>query len=735
MIKKKLIAGLLSAAMVISLIPSMAFAESPEFLNETKSKQYSSLQAAINDAGPGDYIWTMDDYVIPSITIPKGKNVTLGLCNVTFKGTPKNGAGLYIEEGATLCLEEGANLCVDPGTNSNYEAIVKSEGKTTLKGVTAYNDHFEDNDKVRRDLIHVVKGTTTLKECLLKADGKGIALKACEESESDATNVILNNTYVEGSAEIDGASLVVNASSDGIPSEIHKDIYLGSNYKPGDIKLNSVILHQEPLAEWISENSKCIYYQGNYYWDEWQNFKIVDKTEKVTVYLKQDTPKDLVYTGSPIEVFHDTWGIHVEGGTVTDAGTYTAILKITDPYGYWWIPTEDREDKYVKFTVNPKKLDVPQVTKKLVYTGEEVTAIKSTSEYTVENGSAVEEGNYEATVTLNDTKNYTWADGTTEAKKVPYVIASINSFTKIDAPVVNENLVYNGEEQIGVVESADYTIENGKATDAGTYTATVSLVGDDTIWADGTNGPKEISYTIAKAKAYDPAVVSELTYNGKAQVAVSSGEGYTVKNGSATNAGTYTATVNLDKNYTWMDGTTEDKTYTYTIKKAVLASPSAATGLVYNGKYQTGIKNSGYYTVTSGSLTGKNAGTYSVYVRPGENYTWSDGTTVSKKVSYKIAKANPTLSTRSITVYKSKVKKKSYKYSKAVKANSTTKATFSKSSGSKYLSISKYGTLTVKKHKYSKSTKSVSIKVKAKIPSTSNYNAATKYITIKVVLK
>lgn len=78
-------------------------------------------------------------------------------------------------------------------------------------------------------------------------------------------------------------------------------------------------------------------------------------------------------------------------------------------------------------------------------------------------------------------------------------------------PPVGLTLTYNGEEQIGVLTSEGsnyinyygYDVQNYKATDAGTYTATAILWGDfgpqSFVWSDGTIADKKITFVIKKA--------------------------------------------------------------------------------------------------------------------------------------------------------------------------------------------------------------------------------------------
>lgn len=70
-----------------------------------------------------------------------------------------------------------------------------------------------------------------------------------------------------------------------------------------------------------------------------------------------------------------------------------------------------------------------------------------------------------------------------------------------DAPKAATGLVYSGAEQVGVAPSDDYEVSNGSATDAGSYTAIVSLVDKQNYeWSgSGNSDDIEVSWSIAKA--------------------------------------------------------------------------------------------------------------------------------------------------------------------------------------------------------------------------------------------
>ena len=85
---------------------------------------------------------------------------------------------------------------------------------------------------------------------------------------------------------------------------------------------------------------------------------------------------------------------------------------------------------------------------------------------------------------------------------------------------------------------------------------------------------------------------------------------------------------------------TDEKGNEYTLvsgTKVKVAVPTAVSGLVYNGKVKTGVAAGTGYTLTDNKKT--NAGSYTAVatLRPG--FTWSDGSTSSKSISWNIAKA------------------------------------------------------------------------------------------------
>lgn len=108
------------------------------------------------------------------------------------------------------------------------------------------------------------------------------------------------------------------------------------------------------------------------------------------------------------------------------------------------------------------------------------------------------------------------ADGSyTDAEGNVYQMADKGYDTPVLMPTPVP-LVYNGSAQVGVPEAAGYTVTGNVATNAGVYTAVVTLK-PGCVWDDSwTTEPREVEWTIAKA-VYD---MSGVTFEDKTYMAI-----------------------------------------------------------------------------------------------------------------------------------------------------------------------------------------------------------------------
>mgnify|MGYP000176186345 CR=1 FL=1 len=152
-----------------------------------------------------------------------------------------------------------------------------------------------------------------------------------------------------------------------------------------------------------------------------------------------------------------------------------------------------------------------------------------------------------------------------------------------------------------------------------------------------------------------PMAIS-LIYNGKEQIGVESGTGYTIEGNTGVNVDIYTATATLDSNHCWEDGSVEAKEITWSIAPAKMENIKANgyTG-VYDGNahgitvtdYPSGVTvwygtEDGIYDLAE-NPTYTGAGIYTVYYRlTSPNYETVIGSatvTIERKaIDYPVAK-------------------------------------------------------------------------------------------------
>ena len=213
-----------------------------------------------------------------------------------------------------------------------------------------------------------------------------------------------------------------------------------------------------------------------------------------------------------------------------------------------------------------------------------------------------EMGEHVAVFTVAETANYSGLSMSVDFT----IVKSIAGATVTLGPA----LVYNGEEQTQTVTGvnidgldATFEVSGNKATDAGTYTLTVTGTGDFT-------GTATAQFTIAKAEVEPPASVESKVYTGELLTAeISSTDRYSVANGGGVDVGNYPVTLTLTDaaNYRWKDGDSEPMELTFTITKATnewITEPSVV-GWTYGdapSEPNMGTAKFGTATVTYGAL-------------------------------------------------------------------------------------------------------------------------------------
>lgn len=307
-----------------------------------------------------------------------------------------------------------------------------------------------------------------------------------------------------------------------------------------------------------------------------------------------------------------------------------------------------KEDKKKLDDIDSVSCQIPRQNGTLVYTGSTLYPVWSGYDATkvqiTGTQSAINVGTYTAVFTLTDSY-YTWTDGTTGSKEVEWSISRM----ALNTPSQNGTLVYNGSIQTPIwnnYDSAALTIMGvTSASDIGTYNA-IFTPNANYQWADGSTVSKTVTWLITANVADVPVQNGSLTYNGMVQSPVWSGydsnKMIIAGTSQASKAGTYNVTFTPTNNYKWADGTTSAKSATWSIQKAVINSIPTQSGLlVYTGETQSPTFND-YETSKmdiGGTTSAIEIGIYTANFTPNSNYTWSDGSSTTKLVTWQIAES------------------------------------------------------------------------------------------------
>ena len=255
----------------------------------------------------------------------------------------------------------------------------------------------------------------------------------------------------------------------------------------------------------------------------------IEKGDAAAVLFSCTLPTDLIYDGTPKEAvvtaleapagyapYTGTFTVLYNGSSTppTDAGTYQVSISGSGDDCYRSF-TALRDENWI-FTISPASVTPPAAVTGLVYNGETQTGVvlPENALFTLTGNTAKNAGEYTATASLLSKRNYVWADGTSDDKRIEWSIARAS----VTPPAAVTGLVYNGETQTGVVlpENALFTLTGNTAKNAGEYTATASLLSKQNyVWADGTSDDKQIAWSIAKAVLSDITVLMESFAQGK----------------------------------------------------------------------------------------------------------------------------------------------------------------------------------------------------------------------------
>lgn len=411
-------------------------------------------------------------------------------------------------------------------------------------------------------------------------------------------------------------------------------------------------------------------------WEDGTTENVVCEWEILKKQLKKPTIEntEFTYNGGqhqPTLLGYDATVMNKSGTeTATDAGDYSIVISLNDTNCYEWTDNTF-EDVSLAWKIKRRSVEKPVLEPTaFVYDGKshipDISGFKSVAMKRdgYEYKTAIDE--YTITISLN--VNYEWADGTVDP--VDLVWAIIEFPTEIPT-AENLEFTYDGTMHSPKISSfdTDKVVLSGtsSAVNAGDYRIIFKLADKlHNVWSDGTSEDIVIPWVIRKIKLSLEVSNTEFVYNAGVHLpTISNFDSSKMSYGSgsvlqAIDAGTYSFSVFLrDKtNYSWEDGTTEDKRFVWVIDRKIIDMPYLVPDVFeYDGKYHTpevrGFNPDIMY-LPSWSRKGEiNVGSYNITIALGDdyngnkNYIWANGTTgnlllpwtiVQKKLKYPILK-------------------------------------------------------------------------------------------------
>lgn len=232
----------------------------------------------------------------------------------------------------------------------------------------------------------------------------------------------------------------------------------------------------------------------NYAWSDGTfAAKRINWTIGVLKLIKPSTASALTYTydGAEKEIVVSNYNSTrmTQTGTLksTNAGSFTITYELLDKINTSW-NDDTTSNVVISWTINKQKVTVPDVTDiSKTYNGSEQSPTISNYDsnvITVIGNRGTNAGNYTVTMSLSNTSNYEWTDGTITNKTANWTIAkALISVT----PSQNGTLTYNGMLQTpswSNYNDTQLTIGGTyEATNAGTYEATFTPTSNYE-WAD-----------------------------------------------------------------------------------------------------------------------------------------------------------------------------------------------------------------------------------------------------------
>ena len=206
------------------------------------------------------------------------------------------------------------------------------------------------------------------------------------------------------------------------------------------------------------------------------------------------------------------------GDSAINAGSYTATISLKDTTNMEWAD-HTTTDITQSWSIGKASLTNPTVSANPVYTGNAVepTLLNYDGSKMAKSGdtSGTNVGDYTLVVSLSNTTNYQWADGSTSNVSLAWEITK-KPITK--PSVSGTSFTYDGTAKAPTISGFDsntMTKTGDSATNAGNYSLTIALSDkNNTEWSDNTSANIVTAWSIAKAQGSVSASPSTVTIGG-----------------------------------------------------------------------------------------------------------------------------------------------------------------------------------------------------------------------------
>ena len=301
--------------------------------------------------------------------------------------------------------------------------------------------------------------------------------------------------------------------------------------------------------------------------------------------------ENIVFTGENIVGFDPGFAYVVVGGdtNATNVGKYSFEVKPADDFT--WLDGSTVATN-VDWSIVPRAIPMPEVASGLVYDGTiQDGALYDSDEHDlycdISEESVISEANagtYSFTVSLIDTVNTVWADGTTDAITKSWSISAL----AVAKPSAVQDLVYEGTNAVvfTAYDGVVYVSGDTNSVNAGSFYYTVALDNPagytNYVWAGATGDASVANVTVdweIAPKSVDVPVPEGLVYNDTAQNGFAALDWtlYELASGTTneTSGGSYKAVFHLTgngeaDNYVWSTdpATGSDQTVPWSIGQA-----------------------------------------------------------------------------------------------------------------------------------------------------------------------